>query len=71
MKQTFEAQKIDGVKYPKYEVETVCFHCQDSVSEEEKTTGVCTNCGQSWKPKQSVAIWATSVPAAGTKLWSA
>ena len=69
MKQLFEAQRIDGVKYPKYEVEVVCFHCQDPVSQAEEMSGVCTNCGEAWRPRVSVAIWATSVPAAGTKLW--
>ena len=69
MKQLFEAQRIDGIKCPKYEVEIVCFHCQDPVSQAEETSGVCTNCGEAWRPKVSVAIWATSIPAAGTKLW--
>jgi hypothetical protein len=69
MKQLFEAQRIDGIKYPKYEVEVVCFHCQDPVSQAEETSGVCTNCGEAWRPKVSVAIWATSLPAAGTQLW--
>jgi hypothetical protein len=69
MKQLFEAQRIDGIKYSKYEVEVVCFHCQDPVSQAEETSGVCTNCGEAWRPKVSVAIWATSIPAAGTKLW--
>ena len=62
-----EAYKEDGVKHPKTQVEVVCFHCQDPVSAAEESTGTCTNCGQPWKAKQSVSIWATSVPKAGAK----
>jgi predicted amidophosphoribosyltransferase len=40
----------------------VCAHCQDPVSAAEESTGVCTNCGEPWQSKQSVKIWATSVP---------
>jgi len=69
MKQTYDAQKIDGVKHPKYEVEAICSNCQDPVSEQEELTGVCTNCGESWNPKVSVSIWVTSVPPAGAKVW--
>lgn len=69
MKQVFEAEKIGEIKHPKYEVETVCFHCQDPVSAQEEATGVCTNCGEAWRAKVSVSIWATSLPPAGTALW--
>lgn len=69
MKQLFEAENIDGVKHPKYEIETVCFHCQDPVSQEEENSGVCTNCNQAWKPRVNISIWATSLPPAGSKLW--
>ena len=69
MKTLIEAHKVDGVKICRAEIETVCAHCQDPVSQEEQNTGVCTNCGKPWKPKQSVSVWATSVPKAGTKVW--
>jgi Zn finger protein HypA/HybF involved in hydrogenase expression len=69
MKILQEAQKIDGVKICRSEVEVVCSNCQDPVSEQEQASGTCTNCGQAWQPKQSVSVWATSVPKAGAKTW--
>ena len=69
MKTLFEAQKIDGVKHPQYEVEVLCANCEDPVSAEEKSSGTCTNCNQPWDAKQNLSIWVTSVPAAGAKSW--
>ena len=69
MKTLFEAQKIDGVKQPQYEVEILCANCEDPVSQEEQSTGTCTNCNQPWSAKQNLSIWVTSVPAAGAKSW--
>jgi predicted amidophosphoribosyltransferase len=63
-----EAKQVDGVKVCSSHTEIVCSHCQDPVSEQEEATGVCTNCGQPWKPKQSVAVWAASVKA-GVRTW--
>jgi len=71
MKTLFEAQKIDGVKHPQYEVEVLCANCEDPVSAEEESTGTCTNCNQPWNAKQNLSIWVTSVPAAGAKSWGA
>jgi Zn finger protein HypA/HybF involved in hydrogenase expression len=68
MKTVVEAHKADGVKVCRSESETVCFHCKDPVSEQEQATGNCTKCGQPWKPKTSVSVWATSVKA-GVKTW--
>jgi predicted amidophosphoribosyltransferase len=68
MKILEEAKKVDGVKVCQSEVEIVCSNCQDPVSEPEEQSGVCTNCGEPWKAKQSVSVWATSVPG-GIKLW--
>jgi hypothetical protein len=68
MKTFIEAHKVDGVKVCRSEVEVVCFHCQDPVSEHEQETGTCTNCGQQWRPKQSVSVWAASVKG-GAKTW--
>ena len=63
MKTRIESRQLEnGVIEPTHEVEIVCSNCQDPVSAAEESTGVCTNCGQSWEPKQSVKIWATSVP---------
>ena len=53
----------DGTVVPAHEVEVVCSHCKDPVSEEEKNTGVCTSCGQPWAASQSVNIFATTFPA--------
>lgn len=69
MKTLIEATKVDGVKVCKHEIEVVCSHCQDPVSAEEEATGTCTNCGNPWQAKQSVSVWATSVPKAGAKTW--
>lgn len=69
MKTTIDAVKTEGQLVCKHEIEVVCAHCQDPVSEVESQTGVCTNCGQPWRPKQSISIWATSVPKAGAKTW--
>jgi uncharacterized paraquat-inducible protein A len=68
MKVFQEAHKVDGVKVCSSEVEVVCFHCQDPVSAQEEQTGVCTNCGEPWRPKQSVSVWAASVRA-GARTW--
>lgn len=68
MKVFEEAQKVGDTRVCSSETEIVCSHCQDPVSQQEEESGVCTNCGQPWKPKQSVAIWATSVKA-GVRVW--
>jgi len=67
MKTLYEAQKVDGVIVCKHEVEILCSNCNDPVSEQEEASGTCTNCGESWKPRQSTSVWATSVPQAGAK----
>jgi uncharacterized CHY-type Zn-finger protein len=64
MKQTIPTRTLeDGTIEPAHEVEVVCSHCQDPVSEEEAQTGVCTSCGQPWAPSQSINVFATSLPA--------
>ena len=67
MKTLYEAAKVDGITVCKHEIEIVCSNCADPVSEHEEATGTCTNCNEPWQPKQSIAIWATSVPEAGAK----
>ena len=63
MKTIVEAREANfEVVEPKHEIDVVCSHCQDPVSQAEKASGTCTNCGEDWAPKQSVKIWATSVP---------
>ena len=71
MKTTVEAREIaPGVVEPKHEIEVVCAHCSDPVSAVEAASGNCTNCGQPWRAKQSVSIFATSVPYAGGQVLS-
>lgn len=67
MKTTYEAKIVGKLTVCKHEVEIVCVHCGDSVSEHEESTGTCTNCGKPWSPRQSTSVWATSVPQAGAK----
>lgn len=63
MKTVVEAREVNfEVVEPKHEIEVMCSHCQDPISEAEHVSGRCTNCGEVWAPKQSVKIWATSVP---------
>lgn len=63
MKQTIPTRTLeDGTIEPAHEVDVVCSHCQDPVSAEEESTGVCTACGQDWKPSQSVNVFASSLP---------
>lgn len=69
MKTLIEAQKVEGTKICKHEIEIVCANCRDPVSAEEEASGTCTNCGQPWQASQSVSVWATSVPKAGAKTW--
>jgi len=64
MKRIIESYtKEDGTVEPAHEVEIVCASCQDPVSTEEESTGVCTNCGQPWNAQQSVKVFATTLPA--------
>ena len=63
MKTRIESRQLEnGVIESTHEIEVVCTHCNDPVSAAEESTGVCTNCGEPWQAKQSVKIWATSVP---------
>jgi hypothetical protein len=64
MKQKIESYtREDGVVEPAHEIDVVCAHCKDPVSEQEEGTGVCTNCGQPWATQQSVNVFATTLPA--------
>ena len=66
MKQVFNAQEVaPGVVEVKTELEVVCSSCQDPISAEEADSGVCSNCGEAWSPKQSVSLYATSQPMSG------
>ncbi len=58
-------EKSDGTIEPSHEIEIVCAHCKDPVSEEEKKTKTCTNCGEPWEVSQSVTLSVTTMPALG------
>ena len=63
---TFDAQQMDGVVVPRHTVEILCPSCGRDVDAEELANLKCNDCGQDLSmPKQSVAIHATTVPAAG------
>jgi predicted RNA-binding Zn-ribbon protein involved in translation (DUF1610 family) len=69
MKTTTEAHKIDGVKVCKSEEVQVCASCGYDLDEAELVANTCSDCGAPLRLKQSVSVWATSVPKAGTKTW--
>jgi uncharacterized paraquat-inducible protein A len=69
MKQLIEPYKEDGVKHPRTEIVQVCAHCGYDLDEAELAADTCSDCGNPLKLKQSVSIWATSLPKAGGKLW--
>lgn len=52
----------DGTVESAHTIEQICAHCKDPVSEEEQTTGVCTNCGEPWQAIQNVSVVVTSLP---------
>ena len=45
MKTLYEAETVDGTIVCKHEVEVICAHCGDPVSEHEESTGTCSNWG--------------------------
>jgi predicted amidophosphoribosyltransferase len=67
MKTTLEAQKIDGVKDCKTEIVQVCAACGYDLDAAELDADACSDCGAPLRLKQSVSVWATSVPKAGVK----
>ena len=63
-----EATKVDGVIIPRHTVEILCPNCGRDVDEYELSALECNDCGHDLtEPQQSVAIHATTVPAAGGK----
>lgn len=63
MKRVIESYaKPDGSVEPAHEVEVVCASCQDPISQEEESTGLCTNCGKPWAVQQNVTVFATTLP---------
>lgn len=65
MKTVIEATKVDGAITPRHEVEVVCAACGYDLDESELQADTCADCGTELNLKQSVAIHATTVPAAG------
>ena len=63
---TYQAVEVDGATVPRHTVEILCPACSRDVDEQELADLKCNDCGQDLSmPKQSVAIHATTVPAAG------
>jgi rRNA maturation endonuclease Nob1 len=70
MKQTIEAKLLDnGQIEPHHEIEVVCKACGYDLDESELEADTCSDCGVSLELKQSTKIHATSVPAAGGKVF--
>ena len=65
MKTLIEATNPDNTIVPKHEVEVVCSSCGYDLDESELDADTCADCGAPLNLKQSVAIHATTVPAAG------
>jgi hypothetical protein len=60
----------DGTKVCRHTVEVLCPNCGRDVDEAELAAQKCNDCEFDLStPKQSVSVWATSVPKGGTKLW--
>lgn len=67
MIQQNDAVKLeDGTITPKHQVEIYCPNCGRDVDEAELANQECNDCGADLStPKQNVAIYTTTVPAAG------
>ena len=69
MKAIYEAQLVDGQVQPRHEVEIVCAACGYDLDEAELEADTCADCGAPLNLKQHISIHATSVPAAGGKVF--
>jgi len=69
MKVVVEAHKVDGVKVCRSEQTKVCAACGYDLDEAELNADTCSDCGAPLNLKESVSVWATSVPKAGVKTW--
>lgn len=65
MKTIIEAQQVEGTVVPRHEVEIVCMACGYDLDKTELEADTCADCGAPLNLKQSIAIYATTVPAAG------
>jgi len=70
MKQVIEAQLLDnGQIQPRHEIEVVCSACGYDLEVAELEADTCADCGAPLNLKQHISIHATSVPAAGGKVF--
>jgi len=70
MKQVIEAKLLDnGLIEPHHEIEVVCKACGYDLDESELAADTCSDCGAGLELCQSTKIHATSVPAAGGKVF--
>ena len=70
MKQTIEARTLEGGSIePHHEIEVVCAACGYDLDEAELEADTCSNCGAPLNLRQHISIYATSVPAAGGKVF--
>jgi uncharacterized paraquat-inducible protein A len=67
MKQFVQATEVDGQIQPAHEVEIVCHNCGYDLDEAEIAADTCAECLEPLNLRQSTAIHATSVPAAGAR----
>jgi len=70
MKQTVAARTLEnGSIEPHHEIEVVCSACGYDLDEAELQADVCSDCNAPLNLKQSISIHATSVPAAGGRVF--
>ena len=70
MKQFVEARNLEGgLIEPAHEVEVVCAACGYDLNEAELEADTCSDCNAPLNLRQHISIHATSVPAAGGKVF--
>ena len=70
MRQTVAARTLaGGLIEPHHEIEVVCLACGYDLDEAELQADVCSDCNAPLNLKQSISIHATSVPAAGGRVF--
>lgn len=70
MKTTIPARTLEGgLIEPHHEIEVVCSACGYDLDEAELQADTCADCGAPLNLKQHIAIHATTVPAAGGKVF--
>ena len=70
MKQTVAAKKLEnGSIEPHHEIEVVCAACGYDLDEAELQADTCSDCNAPLSLKQHISIHATSVPAAGGRVY--